>query len=201
MQGFQNSFLSPGLNCHLWDEMPPEPATDFPFVIGIVTSSTEWPWDWHLDGTMPEHLENCKTKHPEYFQDEYCDDELNNEECHFDGGDCCLFTEDSHSFCIDCECIMENPDYTSGNDTDLMEWTQELWNSTNEVISSLTDLLNPGGWPSPSTGGVTSSTPGPTTTPAPSPPMVSSGVSEENFTTYNGTSIIKMLLTHVNGKK
>ena len=149
----------------------------------------------HVDEDFPE---DCKTEHPHWFHDKYCDDDLNNEQCDFDGGDCCLDTEIygvSHDYCDDCQCIMEDPDYASGNDTDFMEWTQDSWNSTNEEILSLIDLFFPEGLPpSPSPGGVTSITPGPTTTPAPSPPMVSSGVSEGNVTAYNATSIIRMLL-------
>ena len=168
-------------------------TTDFPIIIDIITTSPEIEFPW-----SEEEMENCISKNLHWIQDDYCDDELNNEGCHFDGGDCCLFTDESHEFCFDCECIAESIDHAPGNVTDLMELAQDLWNSTNEAISSLTDLLSPGGWPSPSAGGMTSTTPGPTTTPAPSPPMVSSGVSEANFTSYNASSIIKMLLTHVN---
>jgi hypothetical protein len=32
----------------------------------------------------------CLGANPEYKGDGYCDDDLNNENCEYDGGDCCL---------------------------------------------------------------------------------------------------------------
>ena len=46
----------------------------------------------------------CLGANPEYKGDGYCDDDLNNEACEFDEGDCCLENVNTQ-FCTDCECI------------------------------------------------------------------------------------------------
>jgi len=38
-----------------------------------------------------------------YFNDDYCDDELNNVDCDYDGGDCCL-SDTNKDYCSDCIC-------------------------------------------------------------------------------------------------
>ena len=41
------------------------------------------------------------------YNDNYCDDELNNYICNFDGGDCCKETDNLFQFdyCTDCSCV------------------------------------------------------------------------------------------------
>ena len=40
-----------------------------------------------------------------YIGDGYCDDQANNEACHFDKGDCCgLETEKKNKYCDECLC-------------------------------------------------------------------------------------------------
>ena len=46
--------------------------------------------------------QNCADD--EFLGDLYCDDYLNNEECHFDNGDCCI-GGDSNFYCKECKCI------------------------------------------------------------------------------------------------
>ena len=52
-------------------------------------------------------LTNCE--YPELVQDGHCNDEANNIECLFDGGDCC-YPCVSTKFCSDCKCLTENSD-------------------------------------------------------------------------------------------
>ena len=52
----------------------------------------------------PTLLAPCLGANPEYKGDGYCDDDLNNENCEFDGGDCCLNPKNTE-YCTDCECI------------------------------------------------------------------------------------------------
>ena len=45
-------------------------------------------------------------KQPTWYQDTFCDDELNTPECNYDGGDCCVQrNEDWHKYCTACDCI------------------------------------------------------------------------------------------------
>ena len=44
---------------------------------------------------------------PQWFGDNYCDDENNNEECGWDGGDCCGDNVNTQ-FCSACECLDPN---------------------------------------------------------------------------------------------
>jgi trypsin len=53
--------------------------------------------------TAPPPASGCGS--PEWVGDNYCDDENNNEECEYDGGDCCNNTMDGwDDFCEQCEC-------------------------------------------------------------------------------------------------
>jgi len=45
---------------------------------------------------------NCEV--PEWFGDDYCDDNNNNSECGFDGGDCCGDNVNTN-YCSECECL------------------------------------------------------------------------------------------------
>ncbi len=40
-----------------------------------------------------------------YHDDGFCDDELNNSECEFDGGDCCLNDSSFDEYCDLCQCL------------------------------------------------------------------------------------------------
>ena len=40
----------------------------------------------------------------EWVNDGFCDDMNNNEECNYDGGDCCGIKA-NRRFCLNCECI------------------------------------------------------------------------------------------------
>ena len=42
-----------------------------------------------------------------WIGDGFCDDINNNEECHFDGGDCCGKNTKKH-FCVECYCICKS---------------------------------------------------------------------------------------------
>jgi len=49
-------------------------------------------------------IDNCAV--PQWFGDGYCDDENNNEDCGFDGGDCCDNEMDGwDNYCQECECF------------------------------------------------------------------------------------------------
>ena len=49
--------------------------------------------------------EACES--PEWFGDNYCDDDNNNEECGWDGGDCCGDNVNTQ-YCTACECLDPN---------------------------------------------------------------------------------------------
>merc|ERR1712223_1911255 len=50
---------------------------------------------------------------PQWFGDNYCDDENNNEECGWDGGDCCGDNVNTQ-YCSACECLDPNGGGNSG---------------------------------------------------------------------------------------
>ena len=43
---------------------------------------------------------------PQYVGDGYCDDGNNNQECNFDGGDCCGPNVNTE-YCTECQCLSE----------------------------------------------------------------------------------------------
>ena len=45
----------------------------------------------------------CGSDNPQWIGDGYCDDENNNDDCNFDGGDCCL-DEIIADYCTECVC-------------------------------------------------------------------------------------------------
>ena len=51
---------------------------------------------------------------PDYKQDGVCDDENNNAECQYDGGDCCGDNVDT-SVCTECQCLDPNYGSTGGS--------------------------------------------------------------------------------------
>lgn len=54
---------------------------------------------------MKEYVESrCPVNYLKSIGDLFCHDELNNEDCNFDGGDCCL-TNKAINVCNDCECL------------------------------------------------------------------------------------------------
>ena len=60
-----------------------------------------------------------------YYNDGYCDDNLNNYVCNFDGGDCCRNTS-IFMYCSDCSCIWDVTNYpiltTSNTSTYIVEF-------------------------------------------------------------------------------
>ena len=47
---------------------------------------------------------NCAA--PQWFGDDFCDDENNTADCGFDGGDCCNNEGPGwNNYCTDCECL------------------------------------------------------------------------------------------------
>ena len=49
----------------------------------------------------------CEIGNLNWIEDGYCDDELNNAGCGFDGGDCCGFDVNT-AYCFECECLGES---------------------------------------------------------------------------------------------
>ena len=45
----------------------------------------------------------CESVVPQYIGDGYCDDENNNDDCNFDGGDCCKPNVNTQ-YCTECIC-------------------------------------------------------------------------------------------------
>ena len=58
--------------------------------------------------TMPTTITPTGCLVPSWVDDNYCDDGNNNEECEWDGGDCCGYDVNSQ-FCNYCECL--DPDF------------------------------------------------------------------------------------------
>ena len=68
---------------------------------------------------MCKHLKTCEAGYHPLVGDGYCNDETNNADCDFDGGDCCGTCVNT-DFCSDCACfggIMGNgvPNLLVGN--------------------------------------------------------------------------------------
>ena len=66
-----------------------------------------------LFGTTPTTTKEATTTEPpkdapQWFGDNYCDDENNNEDCGWDGGDCCGDNVNTH-YCSDGECLDHGP--------------------------------------------------------------------------------------------
>ena len=51
-------------------------------------------------------IAGCLSEHPYWIGDGYCHDELNNEDCSYDGGDCCG-TNVNTNYCTECTCYDE----------------------------------------------------------------------------------------------
>ena len=47
----------------------------------------------------------CLNGSPQYIGDNFCDDNNNNENCNFDGGDCCLENVNTQ-YCSECQCMV-----------------------------------------------------------------------------------------------
>ena len=78
---------------------------------------------------------------PVWAGDNFCDDENNNPECGFDGGDCCDNTgEGWDNYCSLCECL-EMPETTEPP----METTEEPWYTTEEPMETTEGKLRPDG--------------------------------------------------------
>ena len=64
-----------------------------------------------------------------YYNDGYCDDNLNNYVCNFDGGDCCRNTS-IFMYCSDCSCIWDVTNYpiltTSNTSTYIVEFIPKI---------------------------------------------------------------------------
>ena len=61
--------------------------------------------------TTPKPPASCE--YSSYVGDKFCDDESNNKECNWDGGDCCG-DEVNKRYCSDCECL--DPAYSQCKD-------------------------------------------------------------------------------------
>ena len=57
----------------------------------------------------------CTSSHASYIGDNACDDENNNVECQWDGGDCCNANENLNNYCALCECL--DPNHITDNDS------------------------------------------------------------------------------------
>merc|ERR1712051_248513 len=55
--------------------------------------------------TTPPPKDACGS--PQWFGDNYCDDDNNNEDCGWDGGDCCGDNVNTQ-YCSACECLDPN---------------------------------------------------------------------------------------------
>ena len=80
-----------------------------PGVYAEVTSVLPWVL-YNIDDSNPLKVpENCRQT--KWWKDFFCDDENNNADCNWDGGDCCPSTNPSPNlkrFCQACECLDPN---------------------------------------------------------------------------------------------
>jgi len=85
-----------------------------------------------LDAPEPTTEAPMECAIPQWAGDSFCDDENNNPECGFDGGDCCDNTGDSwDNYCSLCECL-EMPETTEPP----METTEEPWYTTEDPMET-----------------------------------------------------------------
>ena len=61
--------------------------------------------------------------HPGFHGDGYCHDENNNEDCFYDGGDCCATDISAVNviYCTECKCL--EPEITTSSTTIIIETT------------------------------------------------------------------------------
>ena len=69
---------------------------------------------------------------PNYVGDGFCDDENNNHECNFDGGDCCGPNVDT-IYCIECQCF-EN--FTTTTSAPFCLYQSIIWNDMCDDIAN-----------------------------------------------------------------
>ena len=63
-----------------------------------------WTLKYQFIFTTTEPMGDCAA--PQWFGDNYCDDENNTPECGFDGGDCCDNEMEGYTnYCSACECL------------------------------------------------------------------------------------------------
>ena len=94
-----------------------------------------------LDAPEPTTEAPMECAVPQWAGDSFCDDENNNPECGFDGGDCCDNTgEGWDNYCSLCECL-EMPETTEPP----METTEEPWYTTEDPMETTEGKQHPGG--------------------------------------------------------
>ena len=93
-----------------------------------------------LDAPEPTTEAPMECAVPQWAGDNFCDDENNNPECGFDGGDCCDNTgEGWDNYCSLCECL-EMPETTEAP-------TEEPWYTTEDPMETTEGKQHPGGQP------------------------------------------------------
>ena len=94
-----------------------------------------------LDAPEPTTEAPMECAVPQWAGDNFCDDENNNPECGFDGGDCCDNTgEGWDNYCSLCECL-EMPETTEPP----METTEEPWYTTEDPMETTEGKERPSG--------------------------------------------------------
>ena len=75
-----------------------------------------------------------------YVGDNFCDDSNNNLQCHFDGGDCCLFNQVDLTYCTDCYCLYgkARPRYIYQRDKSISYYMYVM----NKFFDSILHVLN-----------------------------------------------------------
>merc|ERR1711962_1186808 len=86
---------------------------DYPGVYARVTAVLDWVKQNMGGSAPPPPPPGPTTTSPgscidQWIEDNYCDDENNNEECQFDGGDCCGDNVNTQ-YCSECACRTEGP--------------------------------------------------------------------------------------------
>ena len=66
--------------------------------------------------TTSPNISTNSCNYPHWIGDYYCDDINNNEECEWDGGDCCGI-DVNINYCTYCECLDPTPTTTSASTT------------------------------------------------------------------------------------
>ena len=60
----------------------------------------------HISVTLYIYFDQIGCDNPSWIADGYCDDETNNGECYYDGGDCCGSNTNTQ-YCTECLCLEE----------------------------------------------------------------------------------------------
>ena len=81
-------------------------------IANFLGQSHFWCNSLYLLGTESTTSFSTECANPDWVKDGFCDDEINNLDCYFDGGDCCGDGINT-AYCTLCQCKDENSNFTT----------------------------------------------------------------------------------------